>query len=359
MFELEKEYWDFHKKLKLFDYIIPLNLSKEREKFISHFNIGSKYNPIFRYKKINYKKNDVLKRIKKFGERFKKYSNTISLQYKKLLQEDIEWVENFHERENPKFCDYLSNLYGKPGDNFYNHAINQLKTLNVESKDMQKISFLEMKERIVSELNKKKINNWHIKIKNSSSRLAIDLITKEIIIKKNEYFNLDEINRLLVHEIGTHVLRYENGSKQKYMIFKKGFPDYLKTEEGLAILSEYKNNLLSSKDLIKYCCRLIASYHCFNLDFWDIFRVINNYLEVGDAFDVVARVKRGLIHTDNLGGFTKDQIYFTGYLEVKNLSLDKIRKLYIGKIGIQHLNIINELDDINFNINLPNWIESD
>jgi uncharacterized protein (TIGR02421 family) len=357
MLELEKEYWNFQKELDLFEYIIPLNLTEEKDKFISNLKRGSIYNPIFQYKKISYDRNDALLRLKKYEKKFRKYSNPISPFYLELIREDIEWINNFCERDTHRFCDWLSKLYGKPEDSFYTQALDKIKSLRLENHNETQISAIKMKERIINKLKEKNINGWNIRVKDSSSRISVATITKTITIKENAYFSFSEIDRLMVHEIGTHVLRYENGRKQKYILFKKGFPNYLKTEEGLAILSEEKNNVLSQKDLVKYCARLIASYLCFNSDFCDLFKVVNNYLNIDDSFDIVARVKRGLINTEQFGGFTKDQIYFRGYLEVKYLPLDKMRKLFLGKIGIEHLDIIDQLENINFNINLPKWVE--
>ncbi len=357
--ELEQEYWCFQKKLDLFECVIPSNLAEEKEKFISNLERDSRYNPIFQYKKITYNKKDILLRLRKFGEKFREYSNPVSLLYTKLIKDDTDWLNNFYERDACRFPDFLSNLYGKPEDSLFNQALNEIKSLQLENHDETQISPTRMKQTIINKLKEKHINDWNVQVDNSSSKMFVNPVTKTITIKDNTCFDVSEINRIMVHEIGTHVLRYENGSKQKYLLFKKGFPDYLKTEEGLAILSETKNDLLSSRELAKYCARLIASYLCFNSDFWDIFKVINIYLNLDDSFDIVARVKRGLVYTEQLGGFTKDQIYFRGHLEVKHLSLDKIRKLFLGKIGIEHLEIIDQLDDINLNIDLPEWAKND
>jgi len=95
------------------------------------------------------------------------------------------------------------------------------------------------------------------------------------------------------------------------------------------------------------------------LDFLETFIFINQYLNVTDSFDIVARVKRGLEDTAQYGGFTKDQIYYSGFLELKNLPIETIKKLFLGKIGIEHLNIIGKIEDINYNVRLPEWIDHD
>ena len=292
-----------------------------------------------------------------FDKEFKKYNNPVSSLYLELIQDDLGWTNNLFKREKSEFCEWLSELYGRPSNSLYTKALATLKSITFEEIMDKQILPNEMKKTISVKLKERNFKNWAIEIRNSSARIAIDSITKKIIIKNDSNFSLSEIDRLVVHEIETHVLRYENGCKQNYLIFRKGFPNYLEAEEGLAILSESKNGVLLPKDMAKYCGRLIASYLCFDMDFSDTFSIISEYFNVSDSFDIVARVKRGLIDTEHYGGFTKDQIYYSGFLEVSNLSKEKIRKLYLGKIGLENLNIIDEIKDIDYNIELPSWIK--
>lgn len=334
---------------------------EEKKKFIFNLKSNKKYNPIFNYKKIDYDKEFCLNKLMDFEKQFKKYSNPISSLYLELIKEDIEWINNLYERDTLKFSEWLSNLYGRPSSSLYEQALVTLKSIKFEGLigNEGQISSNEMKEIILAKLKEKHFDNWVIEVKRSSARIYIDSVSKKIIIREDSIFSFSEINRLVVHEIETHVLRYENGSKQKYLMFCKGFPNYLKAEEGLALLAESKNNLLLPKDLAKYCARLVASYICFDLDFSETFSFISQFLNISDSFDIVARIKRGLIDTAHYGGFTKDQIYYSGFIELKNLPLEKIRKLFLGKIGIEDLNIIDKIEDINYNIELPDWIKHD
>ncbi len=359
MFDLEKKYWNFQDDLDLFEYIIPMNLREQKQKFITALRKNTRYNPYFEYKNIRFNFDEVIRELIKMRKEFEALNNIISFLYVDLIEEDMNWIRNFAQRESNKFPEYLTSLFGKPDKKLFEKAVATIKILKKNTRSEHQIDSIEMKKLIEKKIADKNIKDWKIVTKESSSRIAVSSIRKEIIINMDSYFGLSEIERLLVHEIGTHVLRYENGMKQKYMIFRKGFPGYLKTEEGLAILSESKNNLLSPKDLSKYCARLITAYSCFEYDFWDLFNQIQDYLDTNDSFDVVARIKRGLINTDYCGGFTKDQIYFKGFIEVSNLPMKKIENLYIGKIGVEHLSLINQMDDINFDIEFPKWIKND
>lgn len=356
IFELEREYWELSKYIDLFEFITPINLNQEKKDFLYNFERNRKYIPIFKYKELE-NANLYLKTLKDFEYRFKQCSDPISFLYLKLLAEDLKWVSNILRRDSNDFKEWLSMLYGRPNKSLYDFALNTLNSLKTEYPEEKKFFSYEMKEVIINKLKENKFRDWTIKIENSPSRISVNPVKKLIIIKDNSYFTLSEINRIIVHEIETHVLRFENGTRQKYLIFSKGFPNYLETEEGLALLSEHKNNLLSVNDLIKYCSRLIVAYQCFELDFWELFLIVNRYLSVSDSFDLVSRIKRGLKDTSDLGGFTKDQIYYSGFLQVSKLKQNELKKLYIGKVGIKDLDFIDELNYINYNIQLPGWLK--
>ena len=144
---------------------------------------------------------------------------------------------------------------------------------------------------------------------------------------------------------------------QNDKLFQYGFPDYLRTEEGLAITSEYRQNFLSDMDLAKYCSRVIAAYNTKDYDFYDLFKIIYKYHEFEQTFSIVSRIKRGLIDTSVYGGYTKDQIYLDGYLAIKKLEDNEIEKLFCGKISLKELKNINYLGEINQKYIRPNWLK--
>lgn len=188
--------------------------------------------------------------------------------------------------------------------------------------------------------------------------MSVSGLLQTVKVKDTAMFTENELQRLFVHEIETHILRNENGKTQRYEMFTYGFPDNISTEEGLAILAEQLNNLRDETDELRYALRVVLCYKCFEMDFYDLFKLANQYFDEDRAFDMVARVKRGLTDTSQFGGYTKDQVYFTGYHQIKNLPKETLKKLYIGKIGIQHLELINQFDDLNYKVRIPQWIEN-
>jgi hypothetical protein len=63
---------------------------------------------------------------------------------------------------------------------------------------------------------------------------------------------------LLHHEIGTHVVTYQNGAKQRLALLTIGLPGYDETQEGLAVLAEYLTGGLDPRRLRVLAARVVA-----------------------------------------------------------------------------------------------------
>ena len=355
---LEREYWDLSGKLDLFQYLIPINIAGEKRAFLNTLEKGEIYNPVFSYKKMMFDEKEIPKVLKKMKKEFMLLSRPLSECYEQIITDDIEFIINVSNRGSKQFPQWLSACYGYPSKDDSDFAYSILKQIKQNFSPKVEYTILPevIKDEVEVSLRNLNLGGWGISLETSSARISVNPVTKKITIKEDALFHCDEIRRLLVHEIGVHVIRYENGLKQPFMLFSKGFPKYLETEEGLAIHSEKMNGLLSEIALTKYCCRLIAAHLCKYYDFCHIFNEIRSFLDDSDSFDVVSRIKRGLIETSEMGGFTKDQIYLTGMRKIETLEPTVIKKLFIGKIGIDDIQIIDKVE-LDYNVTYPRWLE--
>ncbi len=350
--QIESKYWHLRKKLKLTFDITPINLEEEKKAFLEAIDCNSVYQPLFKYKA-----NSNIVFIQDFENiklEFSKFSHPLSYLYIEDINRTIQWINNFNDRENA--CDWLSDLYGRPSKELYNYAKEKIQYLNL-SKENFHVSSEQTKILIQQKLNDFGFKNWDVQIVNNAARMSVNALERLVKVKNGTFYSEEELERLFVHEIGTHVWRAENGNKQNYNLFQFGFPNYMATEEGLALYAEEQNKLQDDNDMLKYCLRVIACYESYEKGFWELFNSINKHINNSAAFDIVARIKRGYTKTENLGGYTKDQVYLKGYLEIKKLSKEQRKKLYVGKIGTQHFDILDSISDINYNIPVPKWIE--
>lgn len=152
-------------------------------------------------------------------------------------------------------------------------------------------------------------------------------------------FRKDEINSLLYHEIGTHALRTKNYEQQPWYKHKqkKGFHEYLPTEEGLAIL----HGLIPLKFQLAFKSALtyIAADWAQRSSFSEIYEKLEKYIPGSEArWKKTLRLKRGLTDTSQPGGFSKDSVYFQGMIQVWHwLHKHDFNPtlLYFGKVSYQ------------------------
>lgn len=149
------------------------------------------------------------------------------------------------------------------------------------------------------------------------------------------------IEATLQHEIGTHVVTWHNGGSQPLKLLQAGLAGYEELQEGLAVLSEYLVGGLSRPRLRQIAGRVVAvDQLAGGATFLDVFRSLCDHYEFSQkaAFMLAMRVFRG-------GGFTKDVVYLRGLIDVLEYlqAGENIDHLYVGKIGLQHVEIVDEL----------------
>lgn len=172
-----------------------------------------------------------------------------------------------------------------------------------------------------------------------------------------------DLEGLLYHEIGTHVLRRVNYEQQPWYHKREqfGFLPHMRTEEGLAVLHSLlpKADALAYRPAIYYLTTFIALEGSF-LDVWQYLQPFYpNDPEI--AFTLAAKKKRGLTDTSRPGGFSKDHLYFEGFIEVTKFLIEQnfpLNGLYFGKLAWQDMTRAIELNP-DFEPLLPNFYTND
>ena len=182
------------------------------------------------------------------------------------------------------------------------------------------------------------LDDWEVKP--SKKWISAARHTRKVTICKDRFFSELDIKRLAVHEVGVHAIRYTNGDHQPLKIFHFGFPESLSTEEGLAVYFEVATGNMNPMYFRNYAGRVLA-IDCLrrNLDFRDCFSELQHYgFNDEDSWNLAVRVYRG-------GGFVKDHVYLQGYYMIDDFVKHggDLRKLFVGKIGIEDLPLIDQL----------------
>jgi uncharacterized protein (TIGR02421 family) len=149
------------------------------------------------------------------------------------------------------------------------------------------------------------------------------------------------VEPLLHHEVGTHVLTYVNGSAQPLGLLSLGLADYDELQEGLAVLAEYLVGGLTALRLRLLAARVLAAGAVEDgAEFVETFRMLTKDLgySAPGAWDIARRVHA-------CGGFTRDFIYLRGLVRLTEYleGGGELKPLYLGKIALKHVPIIEEL----------------
>ncbi len=172
--------------------------------------------------------------------------------------------------------------------------------------------------------------------------------TGTIFIKKGAKFSKQRLEKLIAHEIETHIYTAIKGQDQPYWIFSDGLANYIYTQEGLAVYNQEKE--LGFQKPCHGAHTLINNHLVYHNSFSEGYQIlINQGLSPYQALSACLKTKRGLSNTRQKGGSYKPSIYFVGaqmiiaYLAKQG----NYKDLYIGKINIEDIKLIKQIQSIN------------
>jgi hypothetical protein len=202
--------------------------------------------------------------------------------------------------------------------------------------------------RLVSQrLRQYNLADWRVEVRTNLSATNTDPANRVVNLRADLTYSMEEMKRLVVHEVDTHVLRAANGYSQPYRIFAVGaVPSYLMTEEGLAVVNEERMGYIDHARTRMFAARVIAAHAAATQPFSIVYRELRDHGFAHDeAFVITRRVKRGLCDTAAPGGYIKDHVYLWGRVMVEEfvLSGGDLSRLYVGKIALEHVPFVEDL----------------
>jgi len=335
--EIDQQYKEIVEKFKG-SFPRPLNSITERETFFKKFDKNEKYNPQIKYETRTYDPT-IIEKLDNFKINLKndKYG------FKKLYEKKIHFKKNqfycFEHWGEPKSTKYAEIYWGKPNYLTYLKAKKFCKNFKRQKVKFTKITLDELEKGLKDEVKRLTGEELKVEYKVLPNKITINPQKKRITINPDErYTNLD-FKRLITHEIGVHYMRCYNGRQRGFGILKDGTSNVTETEEGLAAYTEELKGVASKAQMYIYAGRVIASYYAPKKSFYEIFKILKKYnFKNSDAYTLTLRAKRNICDTSQKGGFTKDFVYFAGYLKVKKYAKKyNIRDLFIGKVKIDDL----------------------
>ena len=175
-------------------------------------------------------------------------------------------------------------------------------------------------------------------------------------IRAGAHFTDRDVDQLIHHEAGIHVTTALNGRTQTELpILASSHPGTTRTQEGLAVFSEFITGCMDVDRLSRLADRVLAIQMA--VDGADFLEVYRHFLDKGAtefaAYEQTRRVFRGGVLT---GGapFTKDVVYLDGLLRVHDFlrsliaagRADVLQLLFCGKLALADVPVLCELAEI-------------
>jgi len=343
------------KKIELLNYVNPVNVESEKERFFS-----SKYlsDPKFIYPSIDFDRFYLHREFFSIkleliqDQRLRQLYEEIIYFYSGLIQ-SIETVG-----EDKKFYYNSLHSFGTPTEKDVKNANFILHFDDSSDPDIFKPKYtVKETETIFREFSKR--YDFSYSIKHSKTMGAIAMVlnnTKTLVLNSNHTFSDNEIGILTNHEIGVHMVTTMNGLLHPLKIFAHGFPNNIETQEGLAVFSEYMSGNLTVRRLKELAYRVIAvDSLAKGYTFSKTFRLLHNHYDLNRdrAFYITMRAHRG-------GGLTKDYLYLSGLKKVFDLyhKGENLSPLLTGKVCLEHLDTIKYLTELGYAVAPKHFTDS-
>lgn len=289
--------------------LTPVNYTQERDKFFK----SKIYNPVFSY---NTRFNPLT-----FAEINHLYSELDDIKLPRELKEylfnyfdDLKTLAKTVDSLGTEFFPYYSKKLFNYHTTIARQAKNVFPIINFEEKKNEEMyDATQIAEAFKTTLiDTYHIPNVEIKI-DSFNDHTIRVGKKRIIIGSGVRRYKKNVERLIVHEIESHVLQSMNiYSKNNPLQKISGYADTLLYGEGIAVYNEFYTGTITREAYDTYYYRLKAVER-LNKPFREIYDYLSSHLPSKKAFVMTYRVKRGMKDTKQPGGFHKDALYLLGY----------------------------------------------
>lgn len=189
---------------------------------------------------------------------------------------------------------------------------------------------------------------WHVVIEPIQAEMMVRRTARQIVVREGLETSMREVRRLLVHEIGGHIVRTLNSERTEGTLAALSLgTDSAKTEEGLALWWEHTLGVQQTNVLQRYAARAIAVDMALQSGASEIMASLSPHIGERQAAVIALRTKRGMKDPQAPGAFTKDHAYLSGYLDVseflENAAPQKLETLMATKWGLSMTPVAEDL----------------
>ncbi len=354
--EIDKSLISVDRQIKLLFHLRPINYEDEKKKFLADHH----YSPQFVYSEVTFDSYHLKEKLTTDESRCD--DSPAGKLFRGKIRELNAKMELLQSIGTEKFSSKSEALYGFPDESLIYHAKEKLRSMPAAFTESEGIlSPDDVWKRLKDVFNSYHLKDWKVEFK--KGMVADSTAGKRgiLFVAADASFTEDRLRMIIAHEIETHILTAENGKKQVYGLFNRGFGFYLETQEGLAIWNQER---VLNHDVQK-------NYRAAQLVLIVKFAKSHSFaqcamycMEMGmppeKAFKTAAKVKRGLEDTSMEGVFTKDALYFSGYLQIQNFvgNGGDLKELYYGKYNLKDLPLVKSLPNLCEQAILPSFLSN-
>lgn len=254
-------------------------------------------------------------------------------------------ITALEDRDTSRFVYGSLQLYGGVSQPLVSAAEELLETIPPQPPDTRSVTAGAFAEAARAEFDRYRAVYpdfpSYLEVRDDISELMVSF--GRLLIPETASFRADRVEPLLHHEVGTHVVTYQNGARQPLRLLTIGLPGYDETQEGLAVLAEYLTGGLDLRRLRVLAGRVVAVAEMLDgAGFLEIFESLRteHRIPTRTAWSIAIRAVVG-------GGSVKDAIYLRGITRIleavaEGSSLDV---LFVGKLALDHVPLIQDLLD--------------
>jgi len=343
------------KNLQVLRDVRPVNLEEELERC----RLDKAYNPVFLQRDLNVDLLQAEENLRKIDTD----DSPLGILLRKKRRELLLKIELLRARgDGEKFSAASLALFGAPSTALIGFAEAHLKSrkgCDLPVPDSELLSAEEAKTQFDNVMLAYGLHDWQVSIKTS---MIADCAVggQKVFIRSGASFSRMHIESLVAHEIETHVLTAENGAIQPYELFRRGFANYLDTQEGLAIYSQIRVLSPHHEKRYQHAKAVLGVAYAMEHSFSETRRYLIEELGYTPekAIMKTADFKRGVSRTAEPGAFTKSLVYFRGYRAIEQFVREggDLRRLYVGKIAIEDLGLIDQIPEVKEALILPKYL---
>lgn len=241
------------------------------------------------------------------------------------------------------FSDACRDLDGLPSEELVVDAEALLAT-PPPPPDPRLVSADELAERVHRALSAYGLDTWSVTLDpNMAANMSVNGTLRRLRIRADAQFSEPGARRLVVHEVGGHVLRWENSRRQPEPLAALPFGRTVATEEGMALIQEARADLIDPSILRIYAARVVAVHLAQHQGITSVARTIATHIGTEAAIDIAIRVKRGLANPEHPGGTTKDYSYLHGLRVLSGIDTQTIDLLHSVKWSVDSIDLIEAM----------------